>query len=796
MNPNLPAPADLPPSVSPSLDGAIDAALARIPPLWPLGRFVAVNPYLGFADRPFPEACALLHRNTGAGPLLSAAEYSALFANREIEVADLPASDRDGRDETSLAEELLAESRRKHRPAPSLASHLDQQERRPHWEPFLAEEITKWCGTYCDENQTTWRSPWVGGGLWSGWREAARHDLNPEIFGVRGFRDTITALPADPDAVIAAAVETLRPQEEDAVDFLHAALAPCHGWAGYLQFLVREDALRNRPNRLLREFLAIRLAWEVALLRSRQDPDRVLADWHRARRAATAPDFRLLAAWQQAYERGYQRRLLGQLTAQNPGTPAQPAIQAVFCIDVRSEVIRRHLEAADPGCATLGFAGFFGFAVEHRPADGAPAGARCPVLLVPGIATADDAGPSGSRKDRAAWIAFQNSAASCFGFVETAGIGFVPVLARSVFRREPPACHRSAPRLESSGSGNGLVALAATAAAALRNLGLTRDFARLVLMCGHGAASANNPHASSLDCGACGGFSGDINARLAAMVLNDPAVRQQLRDDGIDIPAATWFVAGLHNTTTDEVEIFDADRLPSGHRADLTRLRAALDQAGEAARRERAPALGIEPDAPGLLGRLQRRSADISEVIPEWGLANNAAIIIAPRARTAGLNLAGRAFLHEYDARRDPTGAVLELILSAPVVVASWINLQYYASRISPQTHGSGNKALHQVFGGIGVVEGNGGDLRCGLSRQSLHDGRSFRHEPRRLSVVVEAPIGRITALLEKLPGVRPLFDHGWIHLLALEGSAGFVYRGGGRWEPFAPSQAGRESVS
>jgi hypothetical protein len=62
--------------------------------------------------------------------------------------------------------------------------------------------------------------------------------------------------------------------------------------------------------------------------------------------------------------------------------------------------------------------------------------------------------------------------------------------------------------------------------------------------------------------------------------------------------------------------------------------------------------------------------------------------------------------------------------------------------------------------------------------------------------VVVEAPTARITALLEKLPGVRPLFDHGWIHLLALEGSAGFVYRGGGRWEPFAPSQAGRESVS
>ena len=56
------------------------------------------------------------------------------------------------------------------------------------------------------------------------------------------------------------------------------------------------------------------------------------------------------------------------------------------------------------------------------------------------------------------------------------------------------------------------------------------------------------------------------------------------------------------------------------------------------------------------------------------------------------------------------------LLLTAPVVVANWINLQYYASTVEPDQYGSGNKLLHNVVGGdLGVFEGNRGDLRIGL---------------------------------------------------------------------------------
>ena len=317
-------------------------------------------------------------------------------------------------------------------------------------------------------------------------------------------------------------------------------------------------------------------------------------------------------------------------------------------------------------------------------------------------------------------------------------------------------------------------------------MSLVGNFARLVLVSGHGSESANNPYASGLDCGACGGHAGDVNARLAAQTLNDPLVRARLAAQGLVLPADTVFLAGLHNTTTDDLVLFDLDRLPESHRTDVARLRDALGRAGAAARRERAPALGLAdwPDDQ-LDTAVRARAVDIAQVRPEWGLANNAALVAAPRRRTAALKLDGRVFLHDYEASTDPDDKVLTLILCAPVVVASWINLQYYASRIDPARYGSGNKVLHNVVGGLGVLEGNGGDLKVGLPLQSIHDGKVFTHEPRRLAVYIEAAPERIKSVLEQNPSIRQLFDHEWLHLFSLQDRECFRYRIG-QWKRVA----------
>ena len=154
---------------------------------------------------------------------------------------------------------------------------------------------------------------------------------------------------------------------------------------------------------------------------------------------------------------------------------------------------------------------------------------------------------------------------------------------------------------------------------------------------------------------------------------------------------------------------------------------------------------------------------------------------MAPRRRTRHADLGGRSFLHDYDWRLDTDLSVLTLIMTAPMVVTNWINLQYNASTVDNRRYGSGNKVLHNTVGGrIGVFEGNGGDLRIGLSMQSLHDGHTLRHRPLRLSVLIEAPRAGIDSIIDAHAVVHDLVANGWIHLLRIEPSTGDVER----WTP------------
>jgi uncharacterized protein YbcC (UPF0753/DUF2309 family)/NADH:ubiquinone oxidoreductase subunit 5 (subunit L)/multisubunit Na+/H+ antiporter MnhA subunit len=701
----------------------------------------------------------------------------------------------------------------------------------------LADEVDDlvagWCAAYCGRPAARWPVP--GGafeGCWSRWREVAGSDLLPRLLGVGGFAEFVRALPAAPERALAVLLHRLGVPTSDWSAYLSRSVVRLPGWAGHARWWSAHPG--ERVGMSVVELLAIRLAYEVALgdavARRRLDvPGRVdtvpagapeptdealpvarlaaalglTADdvdtlggtALTALRDAVAalPPQRQAEVWLAAAEHAYRRRLREQLDRQPGALPAAdpPLAQAVFCIDVRGEGLRRHLEAAGP-VETFGFAGFFGLPLRTVSHDGRGGRDRCPVLMRP-VATVTGPEPgaahTGRRRLRQSWrravAGARGNPVGAFAFVEFAGVlAAGGLLARATApARLTGDVPGPAPTAADLARALTLDERVFYAEASLRAMGLTDRFAPLLLLCGHGASTVNNPYAAALDCGACGGNPGGVSARMAAAMLNDPAVRAGLARRGVLIPAGTHVLAAEHDTVTDEVRLHDRDAVPGSHRAAVDELSRLLAVASAGLRRERA---GRLPDRPAA-GRVVGRATDWAQVRPEWALAGNAAFVVAPRAFTAGLDLGCRTFLHSYDWAADPDAANLETILTGPLVVAQWINMQYYFASVDPDRFGAGNKTVHTVLGdGLGVLSGSGGDLRTGLPWQSVSDGRRLVHDPVRLLAVVRAPYRTVAAVLRRNPALRDLVDGGWLHLAAVDPDTGGWWEpaGGDAWRP------------
>jgi uncharacterized protein YbcC (UPF0753/DUF2309 family) len=778
---------------------SIETAAESVGSVWPLHSFVTANPLSGFEDQPFHRAVENARELLGGDGYPSADVFRQAWEAGRIDTQLLEAElDAHGYPdpEASLAE---------------MAAQVPHEPSQPETAPTERVDavLTKWLSAFLDQGQAEWSMPNREDGFYEAFCTVAQYDSAIPS-------ETVASLPEDP---IDAIRDHLDPypvgQWREIFEFHFAALP---GWTGYLKQRLADDTGWQRTYPItLTEYLAVRLTIADACDAPLTPPEESGGSGDQTQEHDGVP---LAEVWLSAWEATYRSQLVESISDASESaadTDAdRPDAQLVFCIDTRSEIIRRHIEAAGD-YETHGYAGFFGVPMRYTGYNSEVSVDACPPILDPQHSITER--PTGENTPEretytrysaihsageGALKSLKSNAATAFSFVESTGLGYGAALAartllpswvydaESAVDGQVPDDHEFCePSIDHKpGAGHDLrqgltldekVEYAATA---FELMGW-EEFARLVVFTGHASQTTNNPFDSSLDCGACAGNPGGPSARVLAAICNESQVRTALRERGIDIPADTVFVAGEHNTTTDEIELFDG-AVPESHEPDLERLREALDTARASAAEERVDDLTGTTETGAR--ETQRRAADWAETRPEWGLAGNAGFVIGPRALTQDLDLDGRAFLHSYDWTTDPDGDALTAIMTGPMVVTQWINTQYYFSTVDNAVYGSGSKVTQNPIGNVGVYQGNGGDLMTGLPSQSLMsaDDEPY-HQPLRLSTVVHAPVDRVTEVLSNNADLASLLDNNWLSLTVVDPQQdhrAFHYEGDLNWRP------------
>lgn len=696
---------------------------------------------------------------------------------------------------------------------------------------ILDHYVIKWCKLFLDDSQAGWTMPNREEGFYRAWQRLTQYD--PALS--KKQRESLKGWPQEAHLALQEALFALEIPKSEIQTYLEGHLLSLPGWAGMMLWRSRQS---SHEHTLLTEYLAVRISMEWALIKpylplinQRSEKkvsiapllaswihwgDLTIEEWSKMPAAeqneylsfAYSFDEKLRRKiWLEAWEKTHTDRLSQKIISKQCETNDKKSAiaQFAFCIDVRSEPFRRQLEKEGP-FETVGVAGFFGLPIATSELGNNHSHSSLPVILKPRhkikeFADENELKSYQQRKQAVnslsytfkmmkqnvlsslllpelsgPWLSLQMLARS---FVPRGADRFIREL-REAWLRKPNTTlslnhdHNKEEEIPVGFSEDEKVNYARQA---LKMMGLTKNFAPLVVICGHGSKSTNNPYAAALDCGACGGAAGGFNARVLAALCNLPTVREELSSEGIKIPDDTVFVAAEHITSVDELHWIYVPELSKAAQEAFNCIEAIMPKVSHKANEVRLTQLpNIQSKIKNPKAEAHRFAEDWSEIRPEWGLARNAAFIIGQRELTRDCDLEGRAFLHNYDWKQDESGDLLANIIAGPGTVTQWINLQYYASTVAPHFYGSGNKATQTVTAGLGVMQGNASDLLAGLPWQSvMQSDHEAYHSPLRLLIVIQAPRKYVKRLLNNDSAFREKVQNGWVRLASIDPE--------GRWE-------------
>lgn len=500
----------------------------------------------------------------------------------------------------------------------------------------------------------------------------------------------------------------------------------------------------------------------------------------------------VLKLWQEAFEWSYFDGVLSgiQQSATESAPPKKSTFQGLFCIDDREYSFRRHIEALQPTAETFGTPGYFGIEFYFQPENGKFLTLACPANIDPKYIIKE--------VDRTKSIQIdphfhQSTYRAHLGGLISSTLGFWSAvkLFLNLFKPSigPLTVHsfdhadkHAKLQIDANGEtqdgrsfGFKPTEMADRVEKVLRSIGLTKDFAPIVYLVGHGGSSVNNPYYAGYDCGACAGRPGAVNARVFAYMANKKEVRDILEERGMKVPDTTYFLGAMRDTTRDEIEFYDEENMPKELQELHQKNESVFKEALTLNARERSYRFeNISNTAPTVKihRKVKTRSLSLFEPRPEWNHTDNALCIVGRKSLYDKLYLDKRPFINSYDCTQDESGELLYSILSAAIPVCGGINLEYYFSRVDQEKLGAGTKLPQNVVGLFGLNTGIDGDLRTGLPSQMIEI-----HDPVRILFVIEHYPEVIDKVIANDKSLKEWVYNEWILLTAIHPETKEVYR-------------------
>ncbi len=779
-----------------------------LPTQGPIKDFIHHNTLHAFQDRPFHEAVNVASRLYGARGYMEKRWYQDAFADGRITESALQrvldsyvasASER-----AEVRRRLLEHNVDSNPPRAWKGIRDRWLERGVALNTHVPPTLFRYASNYLDQGVAIWRMPHATDTFWNAMGRIVRESYLP----IPPLSDPFCRelLNGTPENAILVCLRKLVGNEAFFETYLLEMLLSHPGWSGMFHFIQNKPvSLLSRRSARLLDFAAIELVLELGWVMRREGKDfKPLAEATdvperlpvRSSAAFDAATYHQLL-WHEAFEWSYYENLLGGLEAQAkappPASRIPPEVQAFFCIDDRECSLRRHLEEVEPRYATYSTAGFFGVDFFYQGFDEKHPTQFCPVVLTPKHIVHELPLAGGVARSRILQVS-PTSHTLFRGWFLTQVLGFRTALRLflHVFKpskhqvTEPSLSHitrgakmkllREGDERSSEGYaiGYSISEMVDRVYGVLRSTGLTVRFSRLIVFIAHGSSSANNPHFAAYDCGACSGRPGAPNSRAFAWMANHPEVRAGLRAKGLDLADDCHFVAGLHDTSRDEIHFFDVEEVPFTFRPQLALFHKAMQEALQRNAKERCRRFdlaGKNLSPEGALAHVQERASAIFEPRPEYNHATNTAAIVGRRNGTRGLFLDRRVFLNSYDPSSDPKGDLLSGILNAVIPVCGGISLEYFFSRVDNEVYGAGTKLPHNVVGLIGVANGVEGDLRNGLPAQMVEI-----HDPIRLLVVVEQNPEVALSAVKRNPTVFEWVEKDWVRYACIDPAHGDIH--------------------